>query len=194
MRQTKHVVPLTVVLLAAFSACGSPDDMDPTSPEALKRAPPLQFGTSCTHVQISSYGTSKSHTETPRCFDGSDCGKLGSSEGIGIGGGATYSSYSYYKDVRWFEGTCSNPKPVTCDQRPVHNACEGCQYTKCCVSVALCQDDPNCLAIADCVVACKNDTTCSTRCQKNGERRASANFSAVLKCASEACADACETP
>jgi hypothetical protein len=192
MSQTLRVVPLTVVLLAALAACGPSNDADPTSREALAKAPPFQFGTTCTKVESSSYGTAQSRTETPRCFDGYDCGKFAPSEGIGIGGGATYHSYSYHKDIQWFEGTCKNPKPVTCNERPVRSACEGCQYTSCCVSVALCQDDPNCLAIADCVAVCKNDVACATRCQKNGERTASEHFSAFLKCTSQACADACD--
>jgi hypothetical protein len=103
------VTPL--FLLAALQACGSPPP-DPTSSEALTKAPSMQWGTTCVQHDDSSYGTASSHTKTPKCFNGRDCGDIASDEAAGYGGGASYYGDTYYTDFVYFEGTCDNQRPA----------------------------------------------------------------------------------
>jgi hypothetical protein len=181
----------TLFALGCSAAASGPPD--PTSREVLQKAPEFKWGTTCTRVESSSYGTASDRTETPRCFDKLDCNDFESEEAIGYGGGATYNSYSYWKDVKYFTGTCADPTPVTCDERPVAegDACARCQYDHCCGQVAVCEDDPNCVAVNDCLVGCKTDEKCAQGCLSNGEYSAVKRLKSAYRCMSGSCTTEC---
>ena len=193
MKPKTSTFAFAIPLLAAFAlGCSAAAPPDPTSVESLHKAPPMAFGTTCTKVEDSSYGTSSSHEETPVCLEGGgNCGALKSSSGSDFGGGAAYNGFTGYKDVKWFEGTCADQKPITCDQRPVKNDCDACQYAKCCDRVALCEDDPNCVAIVDCVSGCKKDEACANRCLDHGDLLAKLNVQAAITCMVDHCTAEC---
>lgn len=180
-----------VGVVGCSSASSTPD---PTSREALRKAPPIEFGMTCTKVVDESYGTAHSHDETPVCLGGGgDCNDLAPSSGDAFGGGDEYFGATYYEDFHWFEGTCENHKPITCDQRPKANACDTCKYAVCCVPIVLCEDDPNCQAVVACVTYCKDDKACAARCMQNGDARATKNLGDAVGCVLHACAKECGT-
>ena len=181
---------VTILVSAIGLGCAA-TPVDPTSREALQKAPPMAFGTTCTKVEYSSYGSSTSHSETPVCLDNWDCGTMDSSSARDYAAGADYYGDTHYADVAFFEGTCAEKKPITCDERPAANDCDTCQYSQCCTRVALCEDDPNCVAIADCVNTCKDDQACATRCLNNGDSTASSNLKAAAQCVQSRCAVEC---
>lgn len=91
MNKLIGLLPLVASVVFTVTGCSSSGNAppDPTSRQALMKPPPMEFGTTCTKVDISSYGTAHSHVETPMCLqaDG-DCGKLNSSSASDFGGGA----------------------------------------------------------------------------------------------------------
>lgn len=187
----KIFFPVASVLLISFSlGCGD-GPPDPTSSEVLRKAPAMAFGTTCTKVDDDSYGTSSSHKEEKMCMAQYDCADIDGNSATAYGGGATYNGSTYYKNVQWFEGTCDDPQPVTCDERPAADDCQACQYAYCCGPVAVCEDDPNCMAINDCVIACKDDAPCVQRCVFNGDEKASRNIRTAAACANNYCAKEC---
>lgn len=194
MKKPLGFLSLAASLVLTVSGCSGSSDAppDPTSKESLTKAPPMEFGTTCTKLDNSSYGTAHSHDETPMCLQGGgDCGELHSSSDSAFGGGAAYGDFVTYKDVKWFEGTCADQKPISCDQRPANTDCETCQYEECCTPVALCEDDPNCIAIADCVTGCKGDTACTRRCLEHGEPRATSSLERAVECVRNRCSAKC---
>jgi hypothetical protein len=194
MKNFVAFLALAASVVLPVSGCSGSSNAapDPTSREALTKAPPMESGTTCTKVEISSYGTAHSHDETPVCLQaGGDCEKMHGSEASDYGGGAAYNDFVSYKDVKWFEGTCADQKPISCAQRSANDDCGACQYKECCAPVAICEDDPNCVAVVDCVTACKADTACVGRCIQNGEPRATSNLKAAVQCVRDRCAAKC---
>jgi len=126
------------------------------------------------------------------CLELQDCADLEDSTGYGYGGGATFNSSTDYRNIEWFEGDCSDKRAISCDDRPQPNACASCQYKSCCSEVAICEDDPNCLAINDCVGACKNDDACVKSCLDRGESHAAKNLVRAATCIQSACKSDCE--
>lgn len=188
------VVSWSFLLLAA-TACSSsdaPDDADGFSSQA--NSPPFRYGNTCTKVVSSSYGTASAETKTPLCLEQRACWDDVPAPTHTYDGTASYSRRTYYTDVVWFEGTCEDPRPVSCDTRPRPNSCADCQYDICCGSVAVCEDDPNCVAIDECIVACGTDTSCVRACSQRGDRVASENHARALDCVVEWCEDECNAP
>lgn len=179
-------------LVAAMGACaGASGDADPGSTAALRSAPPFDYGTTCTKVERSHYGSHTTVNEVRMCMPKSDCGSAEASSATAYAGGLEWSGSYTFKDVKWFEGTCANRKPVSCDGRAPVDECAACAYSKCCPRVAMCDDDPNCVAIRTCMAACGKDVACITRCAKNAETGAYANFYAAFKCTVTSCSDTC---
>ena len=198
MQTSIRVVQTAASLLAlvAFAGgCGASDEpADPTSAEALRKADPVTV--SCSYVQTfsSSYGTASSSKDTPEC-DNTRCGDVRdpNDDYVAYGGGAEYVGYTYNHDMVSFVGTCSGPRTaISCDDmKNDGDACDACLASSCCTSVFLCEHDPNCQAISDCVTTCKEDTACGQRCVDNGEPTASKSFAGTVECLTGSCASAC---
>jgi len=183
----KHTIPLVLGLFACFllnlGCSASASAPDPTSWEALHKAPTLKWGSTCVERGSYSYGDLGGSTSTPYCEEDLDCADA---EPITTGLGTTY-----YSNFTYFEGTCADQHPVTCDQRVPKDDCDACQYEQCCTFVALCEDDPNCLAVNDCFIHCKDDDKCARNCALNGDLSAEEIFRKANTCINNRCSDRC---
>ncbi len=182
------------VSLVSFGCSSGSHDVDATSKEALQKAPPIQYG--CTYTEESSNyvdGNSIGANSRPMCSMGKRCSEVGSPDDDigGYAGGSTYRTSSSYAGKTDFVGTCDAPRPISCDDYDNGDACDQCLGKSCCSPAFLCEHDPNCKAIVDCVSNCKNDAACTQRCADNGEPSAFENLRALAKCLSGACASAC---
>lgn len=166
---------MALLSTSALVGCSSSDgDSSPATHELLYRAAPLQFGCTYTQSTHSSYGTSSRTEKIPKCTEGVRCDDLYTPDSTTdyAGGNAFYESVQFDDRVN-FVGTCAVHTPVP----GVKNAFEGCY-----AAPYLCEIDPNCQAIIDCLKACADDTTCGQACTANGEAGASHNLSKVLEC------------
>jgi hypothetical protein len=186
---------LALTMFVLTQACSGSSSPDPTSREALTKAKPLKWGTTCVEHDSSSYdtgsGSFSTTTTTQQCKYQVDCKTLDASPDRWNSSGGVLNSDTSFTDVKYFEGTCDDQHPVSCDDRKRNNNCDACQYDKCCAFVALCEDDPNCTAIVDCIDACKDDQACAQRCVNNGDRIASTNLTAAVTCLESNCKDRC---
>lgn len=196
MHTPLRLAALATMLAAALvgsTGCAPDDDVDPTSASALRRAEPLAFG--CTYVRedYSSYGTASSTKRTPACTTGLRCEELETpdSDHAYVGGGS-YFGVTLLEDRSDFIGTCDDPQPISCEYlEETGNACDACLAKSCCLYTFLCDQDPNCHAIIECIDGCKDDEACQTRCVTNGERTASNHLVEAASCLGRMCSDAC---
>ena len=163
---------------------------DPTSAQALKKAEPLEVSCSYEeHISGSAGGSDLDQCEEQRCNDVKDPDFSGVSIEIG-----DYTT-GYNHDKVDYVGGCgsSTRTKVTCDDLASDgDGCDACVAKSCCTSVFLCDHDPNCGAITDCINnECKDDESCMKRCIDNGEPSAAESFKAALSCMSGTCASAC---
>jgi hypothetical protein len=170
---------LGMLMMGCSSSAASED---PTSVAALNKAPPMKWGSTCDQQTYHSYGDLHGSSSTPACLEGEDCHDYGGTDAFG---------YYYASGISYFEGTCNDPHPVTCDQRVPKTDCDACKYEKCCTYVALCEDDPNCLAIQACVAHCNGVYECNHVCYTNGEYSASAHYRNARDCFGSVCRDRC---
>ena len=190
--------PLAIVLFAlSIAACGSDPDSstpeaDPASPELLKKADTISLG--CSYVEHETFyadGTARP-TETPKCEDvPCDAVRDYESDTMSIGGSVIGSS-KFAMNKEEFVGTCSDRTPIKCDEDAGGDPCAQCAAKSCCRSTFLCDHDPNCGAIIDCIVACDQDDACVDRCMINGDWRAAENLRAAFTCLTAFCADSCK--
>ena len=151
----------------------------------------MKWGTTCVKHASTRIDVDVTNSAEPYCSDMGDCSQIDEGRFAEAAAGTTIDSDTWYSDVKYFEGTCDDPHPGSCDDRERKDDCDACQYDRCCAPVALCEDDPNCGAIVDCVLGCKNDQACARRCVSNGETNAREHFSAAMKCITETCTDRC---
>ncbi len=174
IRSACHALALSALLLGA-SGCSSSGDAGPRSREALHKADNLQFGCAYVRVKHSSYGTASSTDKTPECLEGERCDELKSPDSYqAYAGGNAYDSSEYFDKEVNFTGTCAQQAPL-----PVPGP-----SSKCYAAPYLCDHDPNCTAIRDCVTTCGDDAGCSAECIANGDYTAAYNFRATLECES----------
>lgn len=186
------------LLLGAASlaslGCSADERIDPTSPEALLRAEPLQYGCSYVHRESTlGIGGREDETTTPRCSPERRCEDVTPPSSFHYGVGSDgYSSYDFYEDKVDFIGTCDDPHPVSCeDLTESGDECTACQARSCCAPVYLCEHDPNCVAILECLDGCKEDSACQNRCVANAEYHARSNLAAAVQCTRNTCATEC---
>lgn len=184
---------LLVVSSAFLFACSSTTETDPTSSAALKKAEPLAYGcafeqTSSTRIDGFKIGSRKEHV----CSTSVRCDELKPISDIyGYGGGSTYSVSTTNSDFVDFTGTCADPQPISCDDYRDGDACDECLAAKCCAATYLCDHDPNCQAIGDCIKGCGDDQRCTARCFSEGYYDAGKNLRAFGACLTGRCASAC---
>lgn len=185
----------TALVATSTYACASSDGSETDGPgrNSLIKAPPFRYGNTCTKVVASAVATASDEKRTPLCLEQRACWDDVPKPSTVPVGSATYHSRTYYKDVAWFEGTCEHQVPVACDARPRASACAACKYAICCGSVAVCEDDPNCVAIEECITACGGDADCTTSCRTRGDDVAATNHSRALSCVDDWCQDECQT-
>lgn len=161
------------VLFFGASACSSSGDAGPRSREALHKADPLQYGCAYVSVKHSSYGTYSSTDKTPQCTQGERCDELKSPDSYrAYAGDNAFDSSEYFDKEVNFTGTCAQQTAL-----PVPGP-----SSKCYAAPYLCDHDPNCMAIRDCVTTCGTDAGCSAECIANGDYTAASNFRASLEC------------
>lgn len=192
MHPSVYFVPF--VSLLSFGCSSGSHEVDATSKEALQKAPPIQYGCKYTEESSNSVdGYSIGTNRRPMCSMGTRCSDVGSPKDDigGYHGGSTYSTSSHYAGRTDFVGTCDAPQPITCDDYESGDTCDQCIGKSCCAPAFLCEHDPNCKAVVDCVNDCKDDTACTQRCADNGEPHAVENLRALAQCLSGRCASAC---
>ena len=187
------LAPLALVLLTT-SACASSDGgrADGLAGDSMRESQPFRYGNTCTKVFASSYGTASDEMRTPLCLEQQACWDDVPAPKATTIGSSTYHGRTWYEDVVWFEGTCEQHVPVSCDARPRETACASCKYSACCGSVAVCEDDPNCVTLDDCMAACGFDADCATSCRVRGDSVAAKNHSRAMTCVNEWCQDECK--
>jgi hypothetical protein len=161
---------------------------------SLVKAPPFRYGNTCTMVRSSSVGTASGQQRTPLCLEQQACYDDVPEPSATAVGSSVYRSRTWYEDVIWFEGTCENNVLVSCDARPSADACAACKYAACCGSVAVCEDDPNCVALHECITACGTEADCATSCRARAEDVAERNHARATTCVDEWCQDECAGP
>jgi hypothetical protein len=195
-----YVAAALLALACVTTACSpdgdaEPDPLDdPTSRESLRKAEPLSMGCAYVETEHSSYESASSVKRTPRCAIGVRCVDLQTPNGTAMsdGYGGVYNSYTSYTDEVDFVGTCDAQKPISCKGRSGADACEACTIENACRALVLCENDPNCLAIATCVQTCGADSSCARRCVDNGEPEAHANFVRLAEVVTDECAASCK--
>ena len=179
---------LVLAVLAVGCSSSSSETADPTSAAALKKADSIEVSCSYTeHYSSDGYGA----VDTPSC-DNRMCLAVEADENsVDFGDGSSM----YDTDLQQFLGSCTGERtPVSCDDFANDgDACDACLAAHCCISTFLCNHDPNCQAISDCVTSCKDDSTCAQRCVENGDYQASKDFTGTVQCMTGTCADACAT-
>jgi hypothetical protein len=178
------------------SACSGGDGGNSSGAGNLASAsstwsPPFAWGNTCTQVFDSSYGPSHSEKRTPLCLENRACWDDAPDPGYNFDGTAAYHSVTYYEDVVWFEGTCDNPKPVSCAGRGDGSACSTCSNQVCCGPTAICIDDPNCVALAKCLLQCNGRSDCQATCNSQADYVAQDSLQRFEKCLSNNCATEC---
>jgi hypothetical protein len=197
--KTKHAfwnvggsaVAVLFMLSISCSSSNGPDEPDLSSPESLRRAPTMAWGTTCEKHEASGCGTSHSDSKTLVCMDGIECSELtkpGAFEDLGGVSCYSYTNYDY-KDLH--EGPCTDPHPYTCEGRAGTGPCSLCAYQDCCFAISFCEDDPNCLAIDECIGWCKDDNECIGRCLNNADGFAAKTFRKLIQCLGDSCKDEC---
>jgi hypothetical protein len=192
MRSTPQLFVLP--LIATLAACATEEEApDPTSVAALRKAPSLQSGCSYVEHEASSFGSSFETSDTPRCSLLS-CAELSPpSDYVAYAGGSDlYESRTYYFDKVDFLGTCDDPQPISCEGRAGADACEQCVVEHDCAALVLCESDPNCVAITDCIGGCREDQACASRCLQNGDYYARKNLNRLADAVTGTCASSCE--
>ena len=154
-------------------------------------APQFKYGSTCDKHQTSNIDGDISTTVTHLCLDGQDCNTISDNSYETAIGNSALGLQTVYDSVTLFEGTCDKPTAITCTNRKPSDACVQCLYSICCDRAALCEDDPNCVAITVCVASCGSDSSCADTCVADGDPVASTNFLAKLQCASGPCANSC---
>lgn len=182
------------VSLFSLGCSSGSHEVDATSKEALQLAPPIQYG--CTYTERSDNyvgGDLIGTNSQPMCSMDKRCSEVGAPHGDigGYAGGSTYRTSSSYVGRTDFVGTCDAPQPIACDDYANRDTCDQCIGKSCCAPAFLCEHDPNCKAIVDCITNCKEDAACTQRCADNGEPSAIANLRALAHCLSGTCASAC---
>lgn len=183
---------LSLATLAGCASEGEADPLsDPTSRESLRKAEPLATG--CTYVKRykSSYGTVTDVEVTPGCMMGTCSLPRPESDAMSDGAGGVFTSFTEYTDAVEFIGTCEDHEPITCEGRTGVDACESCVLESACSALILCEKDPNCLAIADCLQGCADDEACGARCLENGDELASANLVSLASVVTGVCEGRC---
>jgi hypothetical protein len=186
----------TAVLFSFLALAGCRADeagTDPTSREALQKAEPLSYGCSYVHVEQSSYGTASSTDAYPACEDNVRCRDLEepASEYVPFGDSA-YQARTRFEERVDFIGTCKDQTPISCEAYLTSgDACDACVARACCSPVFLCDNDPNCGAVLECLEECGHDESCVQRCLDNGDSDAVTNLLDGVQCIVGPCADAC---
>jgi hypothetical protein len=174
MRNTNGSIGLAFLLVGCS---GSPTASSGTDKfQHLIVAPQFQYCSTCDKNETFNIDGDVSTTVTHLCLDEQDCSTLNDSSYGTVVSGSALSTYTVYDRLTLFEGTCAKSVAISCANRHASDACETCLYTICCERAALCEDDPNCVAITDCVVQCGADSSCGDQCVTRGDAVASANF------------------
>lgn len=190
-------VGFVALFTVACSAGADAHEVDPTSKEALRKAPSLDYG--CRYTKETTGSLSDGYTQTdktPECTMHVRCNELREpasyADGVGADGvgDVTYESSTEYTGRQDFIGTCGDPQPVSCDDYAAGDSCDQCVGKSCCAAAFSCDADPNCGAILDCVNACKDDD-CAKRCMDNGDPVAAATVGALAECMTHSCSSAC---
>jgi hypothetical protein len=185
------VVLLTTTTLVN-AGCTADEEPDPTSREALQKAEPLKFGCSFVREEYSSFGTYSETKRTPDCSTLMSCSELDSPDSYRASlGDQSYYSSTIFKERVDFIGTCAEHEPISCEYLETGNECDACAARSCCAPNYLCDHDPNCIAITDCLKNCKEDRDCQNRCLHNGEYSAAKNLRAAVTCLASSCKEAC---
>lgn len=185
---------VAVILLAAIvtSACSGGDAGGSGSAgQAASYSPPFEWGNTCTKVFASSYGPAHDEKHTPLCLENRACWDDDPDPGYAFDGTAAYHSVTYYEDVVWFEGTCENPKPISCAGRGDGSTCSTCANQVCCGPTSICVDDPNCVALAKCVAQCDGRYDCESACKTRADYVAQDSLERFEKCLTDNCETEC---
>lgn len=191
MRSSPRIAIALLSLATLVAGCSSESaTADPTSSQALKKADPIEVSCSYTsHISGSEGGSDLDECNNTRCSDVQDPDYTDLSIDIG-----DYTT-GYYTDKVDYLGDCESGTrtKISCDDLASDgDACDACVAKSCCTSAFLCNHDPNCQAIADCINNdCNNDESCMQRCIENGDYEAAKSFKDTLSCMSGVCASAC---